>query len=63
MVEVACRKCMRIVNSNEKLCEYCGSSDFTKEWYGMIIILDPKKSILSEKMNISIPSICALRVK
>ena len=54
---------MRIINNNEESCEYCGSNEFTKEWYGMIIILDPKKSILSEKMNISNPSTYALRVK
>ncbi len=64
MVEKACRKCMRIIDSIDSTCELCGSSDLTDEWTGLVIILDPLKSKIAEKMNLNeVAAAYALKVR
>lgn len=65
MVEMACKKCMHIINSSSTTCELCGSSDLTNEWTGLVIILNPLKSKIAKKMELkeAIPSMYALKVR
>lgn len=49
----ACRRCKRLVPRDAKRCPYCGSTDLTKEWFGLVIILD-KNSMLAEKLELDI---------
>ena len=40
--EYACRKCKSLASG--KICPTCNSTDLSKDWAGLIIILDPEKS-------------------
>jgi len=50
MTELACKKCKYIGSSG--VCKVCGSTDFSKTWYGYVIIIDPEKSEIAKKMGI-----------
>ncbi len=49
----ACRNCRAVIPENESTCPYCGSKDFTDEWYGLIIIINPEKSSLAKMLGIN----------
>ncbi|MCS7121264.1 MAG: DNA-directed RNA polymerase, subunit E'' [Archaeoglobaceae archaeon] len=61
MTELACKKC-KYINADTSICKNCGSSEFTKEWFGYVIILDPEKSEIAKKLGIKVPGKFALRV-
>lgn len=64
MVEKACRKCMRIIDSFYNNCKICGSTDLTNDWRGLVIILDPLKSQIAKKMELNkIAATYALKVR
>ena len=44
-------------------CPICGSKEFSTEWSGIIIVTDPAKSIVANKLGISKPGRYALRVR
>lgn len=56
-----CRKC-RIEVSGDS-CPLCKGTDFTTTWSGRVIVLDPTKSEIAKKMDISVPGKFALRVR
>ncbi|MBR9680061.1 MAG: DNA-directed RNA polymerase, subunit E'' [Candidatus Altiarchaeota archaeon] len=56
-----CRKCRIMVE--KEICALCGGSDFTTTWSGFVIILDPAKSGIAKKMEVSVPGKFALRVR
>ncbi len=58
----ACLKCKALVKPEEERCPICGSTDFTFEWSGMVIILDPKKSRVAKLLGIEKPGRYALKV-
>lgn len=58
----ACIKCKALVKPEETQCPICGSSDFTFEWSGMVIVLDPKKSRVAKLLGIDKPGRYALKV-
>lgn len=37
----ACRKCHFLVDLDCQVCPNCGSRDFSDDWRGLVIILDP----------------------
>jgi len=41
----ACLRCGALVPNDVGSCPVCGSSDFTEEWSGMIIILDEESHV------------------
>lgn len=51
------------VDEKPPVCELCNSSDLSDEWSGLLIILDPKKSEISQKVGAEIPGNYALRVR
>ncbi|MCD6301436.1 MAG: DNA-directed RNA polymerase, subunit E'' [Staphylothermus sp.] len=58
----ACRKCKALVNKETNVCPVCGSSDFTDEWEGMVIILDPENSEIAKMLGITKPGRYAIKV-
>ncbi|HIK02047.1 TPA: DNA-directed RNA polymerase subunit E'' [archaeon] len=44
----ACKNCSRLNESN--VCVSCGATDFSSRWSGMVIIINPEKSIVAEKL-------------
>jgi DNA-directed RNA polymerase subunit E" len=58
--EYACRKCKSLASG--KICPTCNSTDLSKDWAGLIIILDPEKSEVAKSLNISKSGKYALRV-
>ena len=55
----ACKNCH--VLTNENICPNC-SIPTSKRWRGYVIIRDPSKSKIAEKMNIKKPGKYALKV-
>lgn len=58
--EKACKNCRRLVEGNE--CPACKTSDLTKNWKGMTIIIDPDSKI-AETMEIKTPGKYAIRMR
>ena len=61
MIEYACKKCHRIVN--KKSCPNCQNVDASKDWKGLVIILDPDKSRIAKSLKIDSVGSFALRVR
>ena len=45
------------------VCPICGSSALSKDWSGYVVIIDPKGSIIAEKLGITLPGSYALKVR
>ncbi len=56
----ACKECHFL--SDESICPSCGSPT-SKNWSGMLTILDPEESELAAAMNIEKPGTYALKVR
>jgi DNA-directed RNA polymerase subunit E" len=61
MSEQVCRECHRITLN--QVCPVCGSSDLSTDWSGLVIIIDPKRSKIAEKIGIEMPDKYALKVR
>ena len=49
--EMACRKCKFITTG--KVCPACKSSDLTRDWNGMILVVDPVNSQIARTLGIT----------
>ncbi len=49
--EMACRKCKFITIG--KVCPACKSSDLTRDWNGMILVVDPANSQIAKTLGIT----------
>ncbi len=58
--EYACKKCKALTTG--KMCPICKSTDLSKDWYGILLILDAKKSKIASTLEISVPHKYALKV-
>ena len=61
MTEQACRECRRIVEG--QVCPICNSASLSKDWSGYVVIIDPKESIIAEKLEIKLLGKYALKVR
>jgi len=61
MTEQACRECHRIIEG--QICPICNTASLSKDWSGYVIIIDPKNSIIAQKLEISLPGKYALKVR
>ena len=61
MTEQACRECRRIVEG--QVCPICNSASLSKDWSEYVVIIDPKESIIAEKLEIKLPGKYALKVR
>ena len=50
--EKACKVCKKIYEEGEK-CPFCGSKEFTETIKGKIIVTNPEKSEIAQKLNIT----------
>jgi len=55
-------KCKALVKPEEEKCPICSSTEFTFEWSGMVLVLDPEKSEVAKMLNIKIPGRYALKI-
>jgi len=59
----ACMKCKLLVPLNVEICPNCGSRDFSDDWEGITIIIDPESSEIARSLNITKPGRYALKVR
>jgi DNA-directed RNA polymerase subunit E" len=59
--EKACRACRKVV-IDAKECPNCGAATFTTFWRGYVVIVDPEKSEIAQRMGIASPGKYALQL-
>lgn len=59
----ACKNCNRVVSERAELCPNCKTSNFSDEWHGLVAIINPKRSIIAERLEIKAPGKYALKVR
>ena len=57
----ACKKCKLL--TVEKVCPIHGDEKTTTDWFGFVIITEPKLSVISEKDGITTPGMYAIKVR
>ncbi|RLG66337.1 DNA-binding protein [archaeon] len=57
----ACRNCRRLVPTDSEKCPYCGSTDLSRDWTGMVLIIS-KDSEVAKKLNIEEEGRYALKI-
>ncbi len=58
----ACVKCKALVPADAEVCPICGSKEFTFEWSGVIIVIDPEKSAVAKLLGIKTPGRYAIKI-
>ncbi len=61
MTEQVCRECRRLVEG--QVCPTCNSASLSHDWSGYVVIIDPKESIIAQKLEITLPGKYALKVR
>jgi len=56
-----CRDCHRLVEG--EACSMCGTTNLTADWAGYLVIVDPARSDVAKRMNITVPGRYALKVR
>ena len=56
-----CRECHRVVEG--AACTICATTNLTPDWAGYLIIIDPERSEVAKRMNITLPGRYALKVR
>ncbi len=59
----ACRNCKMLVPEDEPECPNCGSKEFSREWIGVIIVIDPEKSRIAKELDLKKPGMYAVEVR
>ncbi len=57
---MACKSCFTITEAER--CPNCGG-ELSKEWQGYVVVLDPAKSEIAKKLNITKAGSYALKVR
>lgn len=57
----ACKSCKIFVKGNE--CPLCKSTDLTSSWKGRIVIFDPNKSEIAQKLGIKVKGEYTIKTK
>jgi DNA-directed RNA polymerase subunit E" len=57
----ACRTCKNI--SEEAICPVCKGTEFSDDYSGLLIVLEPDNSILAEKLDTTEPGVYALKIR
>ncbi len=61
MNENACKKCKRIIKGKE--CSFCHSKDVSSNWKGLVVIINPEKSEIAKKLEITFSGKYALKTR
>ncbi|MBS3772853.1 MAG: DNA-directed RNA polymerase, subunit E'' [Candidatus Thermoplasmatota archaeon] len=56
----ACKKCHMLADND--VCPYCNTPT-SEHWQGYMVIIDPERSRIAEKMGIKMPGKYALKVR
>ncbi len=56
----ACRNCKLIVDGN--VCPNCKGNQFSENWKGKLIIIDPENSEIAKRVNITIKGEYAIKL-
>ncbi|MEM2025063.1 MAG: transcription elongation factor subunit Spt4 [Desulfurococcaceae archaeon] len=48
----ACRSCRALVDKDAETCPNCGSKDFSDEWEGVVIVIEPESSEIAKVLEI-----------
>ncbi len=59
----ACVRCKMLVEEDVEVCPNCGSTEFSDEWDGLVIIIDEKVSRVAEILDIHRPGLYAIKVR
>jgi len=59
----ACRSCRSLVSKDAEVCPVCGSKDFSDEWSGVAIVIDPEKSEVAKLLELNRRGRFAVRVE
>ncbi|MCI4396800.1 MAG: DNA-directed RNA polymerase, subunit E'' [Thermoprotei archaeon] len=59
----ACVKCKLLVEPEVEVCPNCGSREFSTDWEGMIIVIDPEKSEAARLIGVKKPGRYAIKVR
>ncbi|MCK4309959.1 MAG: DNA-directed RNA polymerase, subunit E'' [Methanomicrobia archaeon] len=59
----ACKNCSMVLSSRADICPNCKTSRLSDEWHGLVVIINPKKSVMAEKLTIKTPGKYALKVR
>lgn len=59
----ACLKCKMLVPPNVEACPNCGGRDFSEEWEGVVLIIDPENSLVAKRLNITKPGRYAIKLR
>jgi DNA-directed RNA polymerase subunit E" len=57
----ACRNCKNITEEN--VCPVCKGTEFSDDYSGILVVLDPENSILAEKLEAKEPGTYALKIR
>ncbi|MCW4051055.1 MAG: DNA-directed RNA polymerase, subunit E'' [Candidatus Bathyarchaeota archaeon] len=57
----ACKLCKNITEEN--VCPVCKSTELSDDFSGLLVILDPKNSLLAEKLEANEPGNYALKIR
>jgi DNA-directed RNA polymerase subunit E" len=58
----ACKNCKLIVPEEAPQCPNCSSTEFVKNWRGMLAVIDVEKSCLAKRLGITKPGVYALEL-
>ena len=56
-----CRECHKVVEGES--CVVCGTSNLSEDWAGYVVIIDPERSEIAKKMNVTMAGRYALKVR
>lgn len=57
----ACRSCKSV--TEETVCPVCKGNEFSDDFSGILVVLDPKNSLLAEKLEAKEPGTYALKIR
>ena len=60
--EKACRICNRIYESGDK-CPACGAKESTESFSGRVVVINPEKSTIAQKLRIKEKGNFAIKVR
>jgi len=60
-MEKSCSDCHFI--TSQPACPACGGTNFVDKWKGVVYVFDAPKSIIAEKMGITLPGKYALKLR
>ncbi len=61
MTDKACKNCRMI--SAGPVCPNCKQTNFSDDWTGLVVVLDPSNSEVARLMGINVPGRFAIRVR